>query len=455
MPAALSKTEKLMNQFLHKILSLNFSFTICSCLLGSIIMAQETAGTKSILLDEVIQLGIQNNRQLKMANIDVEIANENVNQLKIAKVPRVGISGGYTYIGDPKLYEGFYERNITVDYYNHQAFANIVSSMPLYSGGATNNRVKQQELLVQMQESFAKMTQAEVKSAITEYFFTLEKLYREIEVTKQNIINTDLRISQLKSRVENGQNLKSDLLRTELQQSNFKVSVFRRTNDIELVSNYLDILIGFPTNTILKPQVSENMIPFENVDLQKSLSEAYENREEIKRAALGVKVSESSLSITKTGFMPSINASLILNTEYPAQWPSYVNIINYWAAGISLNWDVSSFYSIKHRIRGDKLQIDKSNMALEATKEQIDREVKKAYIRYAESKANITTYKKDVELSMSNYKIVKSRYDNDFALISEMVDAELQLNNSKIALVNANLDLIIEYYSLQYAMGKL
>jgi outer membrane protein TolC len=36
-----------------------------------------------------------------------------------------------------------------------------------------------------------------------------------------------------------------------------------------------------------------------------------------------------------------------------------------------------------------------------------------------------------------------------------MVDAELQLNNSKIALVNANLDLIIEYYSLQYAMGKL
>lgn len=68
---------------------------------------------------------------------------------------------------------------------------------------------------------------------------------------------------------------------------------------------------------------------------------------------------------------------------------------------------------------------------------------------------NITTYKKDVELSLSNYKIVKSRYDNDFALISDMVDAELQLNESKIALINANLDSIIQYYSLQFAMGKL
>lgn len=410
---------------------------------------------KTIRLEEAIQLALDNNRQIRMANTDVAIASENVSQSKIAKVPRVGISGGYTYIGDPKIYEGFYERNVKVDYYNHQAFASIVSSVPIYSGGTINSKIEQQNLISEMQESVLKMTRIEVKSAVTEYYFTLEKLYRQIEVTKQNIINTDLRLNQLKSRVENGQNLKSDLLRTELQQSNFKVSVFRTTNDIELVSNYLDILIGLPTHTILKPQVSDSTILFEKVDLQKSLSEAYENREEIKRASLAVRVSESSLDITKSGFVPTINANLILNTEYPAQWPNYVNIINYWAAGVSLNWDVSGFYAIKHRIRGDKLQIDKSNLALEATKDQIDREVKKAYVKYAESRENITTYKKDVELSLSNYKIVKSRYDNDFALISEMVDAELQVNNSKIALVNANLDLIIQYYSLQYAMGKL
>lgn len=445
-----------MNQFLHKILSLHSLFLVIVCFLNSIIFAQDTpTNTRIILLDEAIQLGIQNNRQLKMANIDVAIANENVSQAKMGKIPRVGINGGYTYIGDPKIYEGFYERNITVDYYNHQAFANIVSTMSIYTGSAINNKIEQQKLITQMQESVVKMTQAEVKNAITTYYFTLEKLYRQIEVTRQNIINTDLRISQLKSRVENGQNLKSDLLRTELQQSNFKVSVFRNTNDIELVSNYLDILIGLPTNTILKPEVSESMIPVEKIDLQKSLSEAYQNREEIKRAEISVKVSESSLSITKSGLRPNINANLILNTEYPAQWPNYVNIINYWAAGVSLSWDVSSFYMIKHRIRGDKLQIDKSNTALEATKDQIDREVKTAYIKYAESKENIATYKKDVALSLSNYKIIKSRYDNDFALITEMVDAELQLNNSKIALVNANLDLIIQYYSLQYAMGKL
>ncbi|WP_081909303.1 TolC family protein [Flavobacterium sp. ASV13] len=430
--------------------------TLAFCCFNLNFAQQDSLGNAKIIkLDEAILLGIQNNRQLKIANTDLAIANENVDQAKIAKMPRIGVNGGYTYIGNPKIYEGFYQSNITVDYYNHQAFANIISSLPIYAGSAINKRIDQQELLSQMQQSAVKMTEADVKNAITEQYFTLEKLYRQIEVTKQNIINTDLRIRQLKSRVDNGQNIKSDLLRTELQQSNFKVSVFRSTNTIELISNYLDILIGFPTNTILKPVVAESMLPTENINLQESLAEAFQNREEIKRAEVKIKLSESSLSLTKSGFMPNINANLILNTEYPAQWPNYVNLLNYWAAGVSLNWDVSSFYNLKHRISGDRLEIDKSNIALQVTKDQISTEVKNAYVRYAESKENIKTYKKDVELSMSNYKIVKSRYDNDFALISEIVDAELQLNNSRISLVNANLDLIIQYYSLQYAMGKL
>lgn len=409
-----------------------------------------------IKLDEAIQLGIQNNNKLKMANSDVTIANENLNQSQIAKAPVFGMNMAYNYIGSPKVFEGFYEKNITVDYFNQQASANIYASMPLYYGGVINNQIDKQKLMVSMQESVAKMTEIEIKQAITTQFFNLEKLYKEIEITKQNIVNTDLRIRQLESRVSNGQNLKSDLLRTELQKSNFEVAVFRSANSIELISNYLDILTGIPTNTKLKPVLDGILIPTKEVSLEESLNEAYQNRYEIKRSEIYVKIAESSLDVTKSGFKPYVNANLLFNTQYPAQWPNYTdNILNYWAAGLSLNWEISSFYNIKHRVNADKLQIDKSNIALAVTKDQINQDVKAAYIRFTESARNITTFKKDVDLALSNYKIVKSRYDNDFAVISDIVDAELQLNGAKISLNNANIDAIIQYYSLQYAMGKL
>lgn len=412
--------------------------------------------SRTIRLDEAIELGIQNNRQLKIANTDVAIANENVSQAKIAKVPRLGLNSGYSYIGNPRLYNGFYENSSTVDYYNHQASGNIIGTMPLYLGGVINSQIDQQKLIGQMQESVVRMTEAEIKLTIAQQFFTLEKLYRQIEATKQNIVNTELRIKQLQSRVANGQNLKSDLLRTEMQQSSFKVSVFQDTNNIKLVSNYIDILIGLPADTILKPDLAGVSLPTEDIDLQKSLAEAYQNRVEIKQSELGIQLSESSLSMTKSGYKPYVNANFILNSQYPAQWPNYTdNILNFWAAGVTLNWDISSFYDLKHKINSNKLEIEKSNIALEATKDKIDTDVNRAYVKYAESMEIIPTFKKDVELSQSNYKIVKSRYDNDFALISDMVDAEIQLNASKISLINANLDLMIQYYALQFAMGKL
>ena len=438
-----------------KIKLLVLSFLVLSF---EIIIAQSTSSdqAKIIKLDEAIQLGIQNNRQLKMAKTDVAIANENVSQAKIAKVPRLGLNSNYSYIGNPKIYNGFYESSTTIDYYNHQAAGNIVGTVPLYLGGVINSQIDQQKLISQMQESVVQMTEAEIKLNIAQQFFSLEKLYRQIETTKQNIVNTELRIKQLQSRVANGQNLKSDLLRTEMQQSNFKVSVYQSSNNIKLISNYLDILIGLPADTILKPDLTGIERPTEEIDLQKSLSEAYQNRVEIKQSEIGVQLSESSLSITKSGFLPYINANVILNSQYPAQWPDYAdNTVNFWAAGVSLNWDISSFYNLKHKISSDKLEIDKSNIALEATKDRIDTDVNRAYVKYAESMEVIPTFKKDVELSQSNYKIVKSRYDNDFALISDMVDAEIQLNASKISLINANLDLMIQYYALQFAMGKL
>jgi outer membrane protein len=445
-----------MSYSILKRIKTDFIFLIITCFIFAIGFSQDDVAIRIIKFDEAIQLGIQNNNQIKLANTDVAIANENLSQTKMAKSPVLGLNAGYNYIGSPKIYEGFYEKNIAVDYFNHQASASFLASLPLYYGGVINNQIDKQKLIVSMQESVVKMTEIEIKQTITNQFFTLEKLYKQIEVTKQNIINTELRIKQLNSRVANGQNLKSDLLRTELQQSNFEVAVFRNSNSIELISNYLDILIGLPTNTVLKPVLDGILIPKDNISLEESVNEAYANRYEIKRSEINVKIAESNMGITKSGFKPNVNANLLLNTQYPAQWPNYTtNILNYWGAGVSLNWDISSFYNIKHRVNSDQQNIDKSNIALDATKNDINQDVKSAYVRFKESVRNISTFNKDVDLALSNYKIVKSRYDNDFAVISDIVDAELQLNEAKISLNNANVDSIIQYYFLQYAMGKL
>ena len=110
-------------------------------LISSFGFAQDETLPRKIKLKEAIELGIQNSNQIKLVNTDVAIANENLSQASIAKAPMIGLNMGYNYIGDPKIYEGFYETQINVDYLNHQGYGNIAAIMPLYYGGVINNQI--------------------------------------------------------------------------------------------------------------------------------------------------------------------------------------------------------------------------------------------------------------------------------------------------------------------------
>ena len=161
--------------------------------------------------------------------------------------------------------------------------------------------------------------------------------------------------------------------------------------------------------------------------------------------------------MTKSALKPVVTGSAIYNSELPVPgtFPPQADILNYWAAGVGLSYEISSLYNIGHKVQIDKLQLQKEDINIQNIRNSIQNEVKAAYVHFLESKRNVDTYQKNVDLAELNYKIVKSKYDNDFALIIDMIDAESQVNDARISLNNAIVDAIYQYYNLLYAMGKL
>jgi len=410
-----------------------------------------------ITLDEAFKLAMANNLEIKMAQKDSAIASKNLLNAKTARTPHIGAGIHYNYIGNPVLYQDFYTNDSSIDYYNHQAGWNVVARIPIYSGGAIQTRIEQEKMLSRIQNEILNMTQAQIKLVVITQFHNLYKLYREVEILEENIRNVKINIRQLNSKVSNGQNLISDLTRTELQLSNFEIQVFNIWNNIDLLSNYLCIFTGIPTSTRLQPSEVIVQLPADTFVYEQCLEEALANRYELKQAEYQKTYSELSLKLTKSAFYPDITGSAIFNSEHPVPgtFPPQPDILNYWAVGIGLSYNLSSFYRINHRIQADKIQIEKLEFQVDNVRNSIDQEVKVAYVLFLESKKNIQSYMKNVELAQLNHKIVKSKYDNEFALIIDMIDAELQLNEAKISLNNAVIDAINQYYNLLYAIGRL
>ena len=62
----------------------------------------------------------------------------------------------------------------------------------------------------------------------------------------------------------------------------------------------------------------------------------------------------------------------------------------------------------------------------------------------------LRTQEKSVELADENYSVVNNRYRNDLALLTDMLDASNMKLSADLALVNARINVVYNYYKMKY-----
>jgi outer membrane protein TolC len=72
-----------------------------------------------------------------------------------------------------------------------------------------------------------------------------------------------------------------------------------------------------------------------------------------------------------------------------------------------------------------------------------------------EAQDAVETLKKSVELAHENYDIVSTRYSNDMALVTDLLDAATQRLDAELQLVNARINVLFNYYKLCETAGIL
>ena len=79
-------------------------------------------------------------------------------------------------------------------------------------------------------------------------------------------------------------------------------------------------------------------------------------------------------------------------------------------------------------------------------REGIENGVQANYTNLLTSSVEVNTQEKQVELANQNYAVVKNRYDNDLALLTDMLDASN---------INARINMLYNYFKLKYITNTL
>ncbi len=129
--------------------------------------------------------------------------------------------------------------------------------------------------------------------------------------------------------------------------------------------------------------------------------------------------------------------------------------VNVWFVGVGVKYDLGNLWKNKHAIRKARIEQQQSQEQLLLKREHVENAVQANYTNFLTSFKEVETQEKQVQMAGENYEVVQKRYQNDLALLTDMLDAGNTKLSADMALVNARITLLYHYYQLRYVTHTL
>ena len=429
-------------------------------------------------LQTLFDLADQQSQRIKVSEAALKAAEEGVASAKSALLPSVEFSLQGSYTGNAFLMSRGFSASGTTEYVvpglGPQQVQNgkqptphwgnsftAQASQVIYAGGAIRSGIEMARLGRQLAELDVEKNRQEVRFLLTGYYLDLCKLQNQQQVIEKNMELTEKVIEQMKARRAQGTVLKNDLTRYELQLQSLLLAKTQVGDAQKIIRHQLSTVIHLPEGENF--DVDAQSLEEEGIALKALTSEelwqqtAAENNIDIRQASLATEMSEQKIRNTRAASRPSVAVVAENNLAGPYTSdliPKDANV-NVWFVGIGVKYPLSSLWKNKHDIRKAKHENTQARERVQLAREGIENGVQANYTNLLTSSVEVRTQEKQVELADQNYSVVKNRYDNDLALLTDMLDASNMKLSADMALVNARINMLYNYFKLKYITNTL
>ena len=439
-----------MNKFTLLIMVLCVSL----CSMGS--YAQEVV-RQVISIDEMFSLADRNSKSIRPGVTGVSEAAEAVKVAKNARLPEIDASLSFSYIGDGWMSDRNFSHGMNAPMPHYGNNLAIEATQIVYSGGAVSSGIA----VAKLQEENARLNlegnRDKVRFMLVGYYLDLFKQQNMYRVYEKNIEQTKQVLRDIQAKGEQGIVLKNDVTRYELLLSNLELARTQIQNTIAILNNNLVTTLGLPAGVMIEPDTTmiTRSLPVE--DKNSWTNRAIATSPLLKQMSIAVEMSRHQDKIIKSGRLPKV--ALFAGNRFDGpiiiEVPPINKNFNYWYVGVGLKYNFSSLYKTNKSVNRSKFTIRHNEELYADAREQTELSMNSGHIRYMESYVQLNTQQKSVELAGQNYTVIRNRYKNDMALITDMLDASNSKLAAEVELVNAQINIVFNYYNLLYLSGTI
>ncbi|WP_442589593.1 TolC family protein [Pedobacter sp. AW31-3R] len=423
-------------------------------LLPGILYAQNV---KKLSIQEAIQLGIENSKNLKLSQNKIDQA---LSQLEIVKdnaLPTAKASLIYNHAEIPtnKLVIGGAEA-INLPKRADAYLATAAVEQLVYGGGKLKYARESTRLLSDVARLDADKNKEEVSYAVINTYYALYKVAQSKKVVDQNLASIASQLKQSQRFFEQGIVTKNDVLRFQLQQANIRLTALEIESDRKVINYNLDILLGLAEDTEIEitDPAADGMV---KAPLSTYMDMAFANRQELKTLDLRNQVAEIDIKSVKANTLPTVGVGANVYYINPSGdfIPSNHQYIVPMTLGATLSWNIGTLWTNKNKVSDARIQQKSVVIEKEILNDQVKIEINKNFQEYQVAMNKISILETSIAQATENDRLLESKYKNNVASAIDRIDAETLLYQSKINLEIAKADAGMAYYTLLKSTGKI
>ena len=257
------------------------------------------------ILQNLIEIGLNNNTDLEIARLKVEQAEATLKTSKLALFPSVSLSAQASVKNEGFTY------NITP-----------TASWEIDAFGKLHNTKKGAEAALAATEAYQQAVQTQLIATIADAYYTLLMLDEQLEISKRTLNTWEENIRTLSALKRAGKTNEAAVLQAKANKVNVEGSILTLQKQITVQENSLSALLGFVPQELERNELSQQVFP-DTLLMGLPLSSLI-NRPDVRQAEYKLVEAFYATNVARSYFYPSItlngNAGWSGISGNPSDW---------------------------------------------------------------------------------------------------------------------------------------
>jgi outer membrane protein len=460
-------------------------------LIGLVVLAL-TGVTNSLLgqdvrsfdLDQCIEYAIENNQQLKIAELEVDISKASVGEYRSIGLPQ--INGDINFTQNLAIQTSFIADFVSPVTYQVLLQEGLIEQAPEFSNSplpaafgtdyTARAGVKVSQLVFDgsyfvglkaaatFQEVSAKeqiKTRIDVAEAVEMSYYAVLISQETLELLVTNYQRLDSLLNETQLLYDNGFAEKIDVNRVKIEYNNIQTSLKTTTESLVTIVAQLKFQMGMPVDEQLIIEGDLEKIKMEPIDAD--LSE-FDYSKRIEYDILETNKNLVSLDARryKVAYMPNImanfNAGFNSGTNTFSDLTDFSNDqvwFDYSNWGLTMNIPIFDGLQKSYIIQQKKIQLQQLDRNEQFLENSIDLEIMQSKINLNNNIERLNTQQENVELAREVFDITRIKYQEGVGQSIEVIDADTAYKTAQLNYQTALYDALVARIELKKALGIL